>query len=60
MSAQDNRIRVSNELVKVDSNPLTVTMSNECNTTVNIGTKLNNGPAGMLGMKMRYNKKQLD
>ena len=67
MSARDHSIKVDDELVKIDNNPVTVTISTEYNITVDIGTKVDKGSAWLtiktdvgFGMKIRFYKKHLD
>ena len=65
--AKDHSIKVCDELVKIDKNPVIVTISTKYNTSVNFGTALKDGSALFtiktdvgFGMKIRFYKKHLD
>ena len=65
--AKDRSIKVGDELVKIDKNPVIVTISTEYNISVNFGTALRDGSALLtiktdvgFGMKIRFYKKHLD
>jgi len=67
VSARDHSIKVDDELVKIDNNTVTVTISTEYNITVDIGTKVDRGYAWLtiktdvgFGMKIRFYQKHLD